>query len=76
MPRITPAANPGDAPTIDQHDSLIRAYPQLENNFHSSYQSNFGEHAGTLMLDGTIVFILGFIFFVGIWISLKKKDSI
>ncbi len=76
MPRITPAANPGDTLIIDHHDSLIRAYPHLENNFHSSYQSNFGDHAGTLMLDGTIVFILGFICFVGIWISLKKKDSI
>ena len=76
MPKIDPSQNPEEVPKIVQEDSVIDAYDQLETNFHSSYDSNFGDLAGTLTLDFLVILILGFICLLGIWWSLKKKDSI
>ena len=76
MPKIAPSQNPEETPKIVQEDSVIDAYEQLNTNFHISYNSNFGELAGTLTLDFLVILILGFICLIGIWLSLKKKDSI
>ena len=76
MPKIAPSQNPEETPKIVREDSVIDAYEQLKTNFHSSYNSNFGELAGTLTLDFLVILILGFICLIGIWLSLKKKDSI
>jgi ABC-type multidrug transport system ATPase subunit/pSer/pThr/pTyr-binding forkhead associated (FHA) protein len=76
MPKIDPSQNPEEAPKIVQQDSLIDAYKQLETNFHSSYNSNFGDLSGSLTLDFIVISILGLICVVCIWWSLKKKDTI
>lgn len=76
MPKIVPSQNPEETPKIVQEDSVIDAYEQLQTNFHESYKSNFGELAGTLTLDFLVISFLGFICLIGIWLSLKKKDSI
>jgi len=76
MPKIVPSQNPEETPKIEQEDSVIDAYEQLQMNFHESYKSNFGELAGTLTLDFLVILFLGFICLICIWLSLKKKDSI
>jgi len=54
----------------------IEAIPELTNNFHDSYNDIFGEMAGEFKLDVLIIVILSFLFFTGIYIALKQKDSI
>ena len=48
----------------------------LNNNFHSTYQDIFSTWHGTLKLDALMMLILSIILFVGIVITLKKKDTI
>jgi len=76
MPKIAQNADAGSPPEIIQEDSLVDAYEQLESNFHSSYQSNFNDLAGTITLDIIAISTLGLICLVSIWIALKQKDSI
>lgn len=68
------AVHPDQAPQLT--DVQTDAYGVLEKNYDSSYSNTFGDHAGTLSLDFIVVFTLALLCLVGIWISLKRKDSI
>jgi len=57
-------------------DVQTDAFGVLEKNYDSSYGDTFGDLAGTLSLDFAVVSSLALLCLVGIWISLKKKDSI
>jgi ABC-type multidrug transport system permease subunit len=53
------------------------AVPKLNENFHSSYKEFFPEElVSTLKIDFIAVSIISLIFFIGIYWSLKSKDSI
>ena len=54
----------------------VSSVDQLKESFHSSYPDRFGEWAFKLSLDELAVFIISMICFIGIYISLKRKDSI
>jgi ABC-type multidrug transport system permease subunit len=55
----------------------VPAVDQLKESFHDSYLNRFGEDlAFSLRLDLTSVLIITAICFIGIYISLKRKDSI
>ncbi len=56
-------------------DSVMDAASNLNTQFHESY-SNFGELQNTLTLDAAAMGILTLIFFIGIYIALKRKDPI
>jgi hypothetical protein len=48
---------------------------ELSKNFHPSYFDIFGDLSSTLKLDVFIILSLSFVFFFGIYIALKRKDS-
>jgi ABC-type multidrug transport system ATPase subunit/pSer/pThr/pTyr-binding forkhead associated (FHA) protein len=52
------------------------AVDALNKNFHSSYKDVFDTWYGTLKLDATMLVVLSLILFIGIVITLKKKDTI
>jgi ABC-type multidrug transport system ATPase subunit len=53
-----------------------RAIDQLKECFHDNYEQTFGnEWAYAIKLDFVALGILGLLFFVGIYIALKMKDS-
>ena len=54
----------------------VSSVDQLKESFHSSYPDRFGEWAFKLSLDELAVFIISMTCFIGIYISLKRKDSI
>ena len=56
--------------------NIVNGTKQMKNQFHSSYTDNFGDSAGSLELDLTILVVLSSIFFMSIFISLKRKDSL
>jgi ABC-type multidrug transport system ATPase subunit len=64
-----------DAKFIQDGDTTAQAIDELVKNFHSSYPDRFGTWHGTLALDYLIIGILSLLFFIGIYISLKQKDS-
>jgi hypothetical protein len=52
------------------------AVSKLNENFHSSYADFFPNLFSTLKIDFIAVSIISLIFFIGIYWSLKSKDSI
>ena len=54
----------------------LNATDALNKNFHSTYQDVFSDLSGTLTLDFVALGSLALIFFIGIYIALKRKDSI
>lgn len=54
----------------------VSSVDQLKESFHKSYADRFGDWAFKLSLDELAVFIIAMICFVGIYIALKRKDSI
>jgi ABC-type multidrug transport system ATPase subunit/pSer/pThr/pTyr-binding forkhead associated (FHA) protein len=57
-------------------DSTANAVTEVQRNYHSDYNDRFGDLAGTLELDTYMLGILGMIFFILIYISIRKKDTI
>lgn len=57
-------------------DSTANAVNEVQKNYHSEYTERFGDLAGTLELDTYMLGILGIVFFIMIYISIRKKDSI
>jgi ABC-type multidrug transport system ATPase subunit/pSer/pThr/pTyr-binding forkhead associated (FHA) protein len=75
MPKIqTFENNPGEVYIVNK-DTLVDACERLNYNFHSSYQTNFGNMSGTMKMDILFVTLLGLVSFVGIVNALRKKDS-
>jgi serine/threonine protein kinase len=75
MPKIqTFANNPGKVYIVNK-DTLVDACERLNYNFHSSYQTNFGDLSGTMKIDILFVTVLGFVSFIGIVNALRNKDS-
>lgn len=60
---------------LETKDTIVNAVENLTQQFHESYDS-FGELKNTMRLDVLAVSILAFIFFIGIFIALKRKDPI
>lgn len=54
----------------------LDACNMLNKNFHSTYNDIFGDFHGTPQLDLAAVGVIAFVFLIGIYIVLKKKDSI
>lgn len=54
----------------------LDASNMLNKNFHSTYNDIFGDFHGTPHLDLAAVGVIAFVFLIGIYIVLKKKDSI
>jgi hypothetical protein len=76
-PKISTIADQGVmTPNITYEDSVMNASTILIKNFDSSYSSNFGDLHNTLTLDYFAISILGLACLIGIWFSLKNKDSI
>jgi ABC-type multidrug transport system ATPase subunit len=62
---------------VPMHDIKVTAAEELQKNFHmNTFESIFGQASNSLKLDASIVVAMGLIFFLGIYISLKMKDSI
>jgi ABC-type multidrug transport system ATPase subunit/pSer/pThr/pTyr-binding forkhead associated (FHA) protein len=57
-------------------DSTANAVTEVQRNYHADYTDRFGDLAGTLELDTYMLGILGMIFFIMIYISIRKKDTI
>jgi ABC-type multidrug transport system ATPase subunit/pSer/pThr/pTyr-binding forkhead associated (FHA) protein/ABC-type multidrug transport system permease subunit len=55
---------------------VVPAIDQLKESFHESYLTRFGDWAYNLPIDQIAVLIITCICFIGIYISLKTKDSI
>lgn len=51
------------------------AIKELTQNFHESYTDRFGDWAGSVKLDLLVISIISILFFMGIYIALKQKDS-
>ena len=72
------------APIIEQEvnsagdgiDSVANASTQIQKNYDSEYASRFGELAGTLELDFYMLGGLALLFFVLIFLAIRKKDTI
>lgn len=60
---------------IQDGNKTVDAVPELTKNFHSSYNDRFGELSGTIELDMIAVGIISLLFFIGIYLALKSKDS-
>jgi hypothetical protein len=60
---------------IQDGNKTVDAVPELTGNFHDSYDNRFGDWAGTVELDMIAVGIISVLFFVGIYLALKSKDS-
>jgi len=60
---------------ISPKDTIVSAANNMKDQFHDSY-SKFGELQGTLILDLIAIAVLTVIFFVGIYMALRKKDPI
>jgi len=60
---------------VQQGNKTVDAIPELTSNFHDSYNSRFGDWAGAIELDLIAVGIISILFFAGIYIALKSKDS-
>jgi ABC-type multidrug transport system ATPase subunit len=59
------------------HNIKVNAAEELQKGFHmETFESIFGQASNSLKLDAAIVLTMAIIFFVGIYISLKMKDSI
>jgi ABC-type multidrug transport system permease subunit len=57
-------------------DYIVDAVEKLNMQFHESYEDTFGEMASELSLDIIAIGLLSLLFFIGIYIALKKKDAI
>lgn len=59
-------------------DTVVNAAESLQNQFHPSYSDKeiFAELTGTLKLDMIALSVLSILFFVGIYLFLKKKDPL
>ncbi len=57
-------------------DSTANAVTEVQRNYHSDYTDRFGDLAGTLELDAYMLGILGMIFFILIYVSIRRKDTI
>ncbi len=57
-------------------DSTANAVTEVQRNYHSDYIDRFGDLAGTLELDIYILAILGMTFFILIYVSIRRKDTI
>ena len=55
---------------------VVDALDQLKESFHESYLTRFGDWAYKLPIDQIALLIITCICFIGIYISLKTKDSI
>jgi ABC-type multidrug transport system ATPase subunit/pSer/pThr/pTyr-binding forkhead associated (FHA) protein len=71
---IESQANQNEQATGKMHDVIVNSLDQLKDNFHISYEDNF-QMAYDFELDWLAIGILSLLFFVGIYIALKKKDS-
>lgn len=60
---------------ISSKDTVVNAVDNLKDMFHESYDK-FGELQSTLKLDTLAIGVLSLVFFVGIYIALKRKDPI
>jgi ABC-type multidrug transport system ATPase subunit/pSer/pThr/pTyr-binding forkhead associated (FHA) protein len=60
----------------DLLDSTANAVTEVQRNYHSDYSDRFGDLAGTLELDTYMLGILGIIFFILIYVSIRRKDTI
>jgi hypothetical protein len=67
-------ANQNDQASDKMHDVIVNSLDQLKDNFHKSYEDNF-QMAYQFELDWMAIGILSLLFFVGIYIALKRKDS-
>ena len=56
-----------------QNDMLV---VNLKGYFHNSYETSFGDYAFTMTLDIVAIGFLFLLFFIGVYIALKQKDSI
>ena len=57
-------------------DHIVDAVEKLNMQFHASYKDTFGEMASELSLDIIAIGLLSLLFFIGIYMALKKKDAI
>ena len=67
---------PSPLKTGETTQQPVEAIVQLKKLFHESYEENFGNWAYNLPIDQIAVLIITCTCFIGIYISLKNKDSI
>ena len=79
---VSPPNTPAD-PLIDQEikdgkavDSIADAITQIQKNYDKDYTNRFGELAGTIELDSYMLGSLAVLFFILIFVALRKKDTI
>lgn len=79
---VSPPNSPAD-PIIDQEikdgkgvDSIADAITQIQKNYDKEYSNRFGDLAGTIELDSYMLGSLAVLFFILIFVALRKKDTI
>ena len=65
-----------DINTGKTEETIENAIKVGKMNYHDDYSDRFGQLAGTLELDTYMLGILGMIFFILIYISIRRKDTI
>ena len=60
---------------VEDGSNSVDAVNELTKNFHPDYENIYGTWHNTFKLDFLVVSIISMLFFVGIYFSLKKKDS-
>ena len=57
-------------------EETVNSIEQLESCFHNNYEKTFGDYwAFSMKLDFIVIGFLSLMFFIGIYIALKRKDS-
>jgi hypothetical protein len=57
-------------------EETVNSIKQLKSCFHDNYEKTFGDDwAFSLKLDFVVISFLSLMFFMGIYIALKRKDS-
>ena len=68
--------NSGNMNIIITKEETVNSIKQLESCFHNNYEKTFGDvWAFSLKLDFVVISFLSLMFFIGIYIALKRKDS-
>jgi len=72
MSQFSPMNPSSDIPI---KDTTVNSIQELEKSFHPNYKSLFEDFAYTLKLDVIVISSLTILFFIGIYLALKAKDS-
>lgn len=75
-PDMTTFSPSNETTDIDLKDTTVNSIKELEKSFHPYYKDWFDDLAFSLRLDIIVLSLISILCFIGIYLELKKKDSI